>query len=162
MNENYWLIIICLWQGLEDAAILSLPSWKRSSSAPCGAYNDDGLKAQWKPFDSRCRDSDGNVIPETKANLAYVKRSSEIKEEIIEPETDSSYKLSNESNNQSSTNYSTYVNDSLSETNITSSDGSRTNDRKLISPPSQRASLSKSSNTLRGSKYKVKKSPVCS
>ena len=37
--------------------------------------------------------------------MSIAKGDSEIKEEIIELETDSSYKLSNESNNQSSTNY---------------------------------------------------------
>ena len=131
---------------------MPLPAWERSSSAPCGAYNDDGLRTPWKNVDSNVEKSDTNINSEAKPNLPCL-MNGKIKEEIID-DSDGSYKEVTEPNNKSSTNYATYINESMSETNTNSSDCSRTNGRKLISP-SQRASLDRFRSTLRESKCKV-------
>ena len=136
-------------------------AWERSASAPCGAYNDDGLRTPWQPFDASAQKPDDNANSEHKFNLPCL-GNGEIKEEIID-ETEVRYynKLPvSETNNKSSKIYTSFCNESMTETNATkpttTPDGSRTNGRKLISP-SQSVSTDNYKTTRRESKYKVRR-----
>ena len=151
-----------IFLAIEETNIQSDLPWERSASAPCGAYNDDGLRTPWQPFDVNAQKPDDNANSESKFNLPCL-GSGEIKEEIID-ESEVSYnnKLpSSESNNKSPKSYKSFCNESMTETNTTKpttrSDGSRTNGRKLISPlPS--VSANKYKNTRHESKCKVSRS----
>lgn len=137
-------------------------AWERSASAPCGAYNDESLRTPWQPFDVTAQKPDDNANSESKFNLPCL-GNGEIKEEIIdEGEVSYNNKLpASESNNKSSKSYTSFCNESMTETNTTkpttSSEGSRTNGRKLISP-SQSVSTDKYKNTRHESKCKVSRS----
>ena len=147
---------------IEETNIQSALPWERSASAPCGAYNDDGLRTPWQPFDVNAQKPDDNANSESKFNLPCL-GNGEIKEEIID-ESEGSYnnKLPTSiSNNNSPKSYTSFCNESMPETNTTKpttrSDGLRTNGRKLISP-SQRVSTDEYKSTRHESKCKVSRS----
>ena len=143
--------------------------WERSSSAPCGEYNDAGLGPPWQAFTTSDDKLHINVNSASNYNRMSLENK-EIKEEIIDDDVevklsesgcDSGYdnnKEEDKSNNKSSNSHnSSCTNESMSITNTTAtiSDGSRTNDRKLISP-SQRASRNRFGSTPHESKCKVR------
>ena len=150
--------------GSDNTNLPSLP-WERSSSAPCGEYNnDDGLRTPWQ---QHC---DVNNVKnlDVKVNSPYNRsslRNEEIKEEIIDDDNDEgsiSYNkqpITEASNKNSSITSKDYnvssTNESMSESNTrTEFDSLRTNGRKLKSP-SQRASMDTFRSTPHESKLKV-------
>ena len=138
--------------------------WERSASAPCGVYNDDGMRTPWQHCNANTQKPDASANSESKFNLPCI-GNGEIKKEIIdESEVTYGNKLSTlEPDNISSKNYTSFCNESMSETNTTklatSPERSKTNGRKLISR-SQGVSGDDYQSTRHELKCKVSKSLV--
>ena len=162
--EFYHFVLICVFNILAIVKANSqsdLP-WERSASAPCGVYNNDGLRTPWQPCNANTHKPDASANSESKFNIPCL-GNEEIKKEIIDDgEVSYNNKLSTlEPNNISSKNYTSFCNESMSETNTTklatSPERSKTNGRKLISQ-SQGVSRDEYRSTRHESKCKVSKS----